>query len=155
MKYALFVLLFSVLAMFFSCKPNRAFLDGIDFNQDGFALYIKHKQFGEFIVTDKKALKANKKRVKLKVNPISYLPGEGDRSYGATLFKHHKKIKQKTAGVFSEFTIGNLKDFGQPAEVNYFYGTQKQCEAKMAELRQKEDIYFIRTPQFLNNNLGF
>ncbi len=54
MKYAPFVLLFSALALLFSCMPNSVFLDGIDLNQDGLALYIKHKQFGEFIVTDKK-----------------------------------------------------------------------------------------------------
>jgi len=102
---------------FYKPYQNKGlFLKDIDFLDGEYALYIKHKAFGEFIVSDKKGLAENKTNLDIKLSFINYLPGEGDRGYGAILFKNNKQIKSKTGGVFSVFEIGTLKDYSVPAK---------------------------------------
>ena len=109
-------------------QNEKYFLKDIDFSDGEYALYIRHKDFGKFIVLDEEKIIANQKRIKIKRSFIDFLPGEGDRDYGAILFKDKKRVKSKIGGAFKIFEIGTLNKYAIPVERERFSGTKKEVQ---------------------------
>ncbi|MBC31886.1 MAG: hypothetical protein CMH48_13715 [Muricauda sp.] len=127
------------------------FLKDVDFADGDYALYIKHKEHGEFVVTDKAVLKKNKNKLRLKKNWKNYLPGEGNRSYGVILFKDNTLIKRKQAGFFSTFEIGDLKKYAKPVKERMLRGTREVIEEEIAKINSSNDKFIISQPSLSDN----
>lgn len=125
----------------FRKQNNELFLSDIDLSSGNFLLYIKHKEFGEFAITDTDILKKNKDTLKVNISWVNYLPGEGNRSYGIKLFKDGKLIKQKSGGVFKVFDIGNLKQKAVAVKKYRFSGVKREIENKIDSLKANNKAY--------------
>jgi hypothetical protein len=134
---------------------NNSFLSGINFKDGDYALYVKHKDFGEFLVTDEAVLKANKNNIIVSVSFLNFLPGRGDRSFGIELYKDKKPIKQKFGCLFKVFKIGDIAQYGQPVKKEHFEGTKHEILAKTDSLNNEEDIYFHSIPTFYKDGKEF
>lgn len=119
------------------------FLDDINFSEAKYALYINHQELGEFMVTDTNALIENQNALQVKTSWVNYLPGEGNRSFGVMLFKDKQLIKQKNGGIFDQFEIGTLKDYGLPVKRNRFEDVKQAVRDKSVELTTQESCFII------------
>lgn len=125
----------------FRKQNNELFLRDIDFSNGRYVLYVKHKDFGEFAVTNENSLKANKDSLKVKVSWANYLPGNGNRSYGVMLFKDNELIKSKNGGVFKIFEIGNLKQDSVAVKEHRFNDVRREVQNKIDSLKENKSAY--------------
>lgn len=136
-------------------KKSGFFLEDIDFSDANYALYIRDKKQGTFMVLDEQALIDNKNKLKVKSSWLNYLPGEGDRNFGVILFKNKKRIKSAFGAIFTYFEIGNLKDFGIPVERKNFWGTKSQIQQKLDSLKNNKNVFITYQPNFVKDNRDF
>lgn len=122
-------------------QTSELFLNDIDLSNGNFMLYIKHKEFGEFSVTDADILKKNKNALKVKVSFANYFPGEGDRSYGVMLFKDNKLIKQKNGGIFKIFEIGDLKQGAIAVKKHRLSDVKSKIQSKIDSLQSDRKAF--------------
>ncbi len=122
-------------------KQNiELFLGNIDFSNGSYAIYVRHKELGEFAVTNEEGLKANRHLLKVKLSWANYLPYKGDRGFGVMLFKDNKLVKKKTGGVFNIFEIGTLK--------NYAIGVKNKSFMVLSRTYRKNGIFLRKEKQF-------
>ena len=133
-------------------KESKYVLKNIDFSDADYALYIRDKKQGPFMVLDQQALIDNKNKLKVKSSWLNYLPGEGDRNFGVILFKNKKRIKSAFGAIFTDFEIGNLKDFGIPVERKNFWGTKSEIQQKLDSLKNNKNAYITYQPDFVKDN---
>ncbi len=136
-------------------KESKYLLKNIDFSDADYALYVRDKKQGTFMVLDEQALIDNKNKLKVKSSWLNYLPGEGDRNFGVILFKNKKRIKSAFGAIFSDFEIGNLKDFGIPVKRNNFWGTKSRIQQKLDSLKNNKNAFITYQPNFVKNNRDF
>ncbi len=139
-------------------KGNKAaFLYDIPFSNGTYALYVKHKEYGEFVVEDEEILKKNKDTIVVKSSFMQYLPKAfSDNTYGVILFKDKAEIKRKLGEYFKQFEIGNIATYAKPATTKFFKGNKSQIIAKLAELSSKEGIYLEKErPKYDSENREF
>jgi len=136
-------------------QNEKYFLKDIDFSDGEYALYIRHKDFGKFIVLDEEKIIANQKKIKIKRSFISFLPGEGDRDYGAILFKDKKRVKSKIGGAFKIFEIGTLNKYAIPVERERFSGTKKEVQQKIDTIHKNDYVFITHQPNFVADNRSF
>lgn len=122
-------------------QSNEFFLGDVDFSDGNYVLYVKHKNLGEFAVTNKNRLKANRDSLKVKVSWVNYLPGEGNRNYGVRLFKDNELIKSKNGGIFKTFEIGNLKQDSVAVKEYRFNGVKREVQNKIDSLKENKNAY--------------
>lgn len=147
----------SIFSLFSGCKSENSnfFLKDIDLSDANYALYIKHKEFGEFMVLDQQVIKANKGVLKIKLSFINYLPGEGNRSFGVMLFKNNKLIKSKIGGAFKSFETGNLKDFAIPVKQKRLEGTKSEILQKLDSLKSNKSRFITFQSNFVPDSTAF
>ncbi|QDH79609.1 hypothetical protein FKX85_11395 [Echinicola soli] len=162
MKNALkaLTLLFSFSACNFNQSAKKdissgALLADMDFSNGKYALYIKHKEFGEFMVLDEEALKENRDKLIVNISLANYLPGEGDRSFGVILFKDNKLVTQKSGGVFTHFAIGNLADHAVPVKSQRIQGVKKRIQEKQDSIADQNNIFITYQSAFVPDNRAF
>ncbi|GAB1858365.1 hypothetical protein MHTCC0001_32020 [Flavobacteriaceae bacterium MHTCC 0001] len=131
------------------------FLEDVNLEDGTYALYVKDKTRGEFMVTDIKSLQKNKNKLKIDGTWLSDLLGAGDDNYGVTLFKNNKIFKNKTGSSFYIHKIGNLKDSAIPVKTNRFNGNKKEAKEKLSLLASKDDYYILHKPFFSERNQEF
>ncbi len=136
-------------------SESKYLLKNIDFSDADYALYIRDKKQGPFMVLDQQALIDNKNKLKVKSSWLNYLPGEGDRNFGVILFKNKKRIKSAFGAIFTDFEIGNLKDFGIPVEIKNFWGTKSQIQQKLDSLKNNKNVFITYQPDFVKDNRAF
>ena len=134
---------------------DSKFIENTDLSDGKYSLYIKHKAYGEFIVLDEKAIKENTNYLKIKVSFINYLPAEGDRSFGAVLFKNNESIRAIRGGVFRYFEIGTLADYAIPVKTHRTSGTKKQIQEKLDSIKNNENVFIVHKPEFVADNSAF
>ncbi len=133
-------------------SESKYVLKNINFSDADYALYIRDKKQGTFMVLDQQALIDNKNKVKVKSSWLNYLPGEGDRNFGVILFKNKKRIKSAFGAIFTDFEIGNLKDFGIPVERKNFWGTKSEIQQKLDSLKNNKNAFITYQPDFVKDN---
>lgn len=132
---------------------NKGYLlKDIDFSEGNYALYIRHKKYGRFIVLDEKALIQNKNKLKVKLSLINYLPGGGDRSYGVMLFKDNKLLTAKTGGAFTTFEIGDLMNFSTPVQMKSFQGVKREIRQKLDYIANDKQAFLMSGADFVPDN---
>ncbi|WP_298781938.1 hypothetical protein [uncultured Polaribacter sp.] len=131
------------------------FLEDVDFSSSKYALYIRHKKHGEFMVLNQELIEENKNDLKVKTSFINYLPGEGDRGYGVRLFKNNKLVKSKLGGVFKKFEIGTLNNHKLPIKRQRISGTKKVLQQKLDSIKNEENIFITHLPTFVADNRAF
>ncbi len=136
-------------------EERSLFLNNINFNDGSYALYVKHQDFGEFIVVDEKILRANKKNLKVKVSLLNYLPGEGDRSYGVKLFKDGEVVKSEHGGAFKTFEIGSLQENSLAVKEHRYYGPKIEIQEKIDALHSSNNTYITLQPKFTREGKEF
>ncbi len=136
-------------------SESKYLLKNIDFSDADYALYIRDKKQGTFMVLDEQALIDNKNKLKVKSSWLNYLPGEGDRNFGVILFKNKKRIKSALGAIFTDFEIGNLKDFGIPVEQKNFWGTKSEMQQKLDSLKNDKNAFITYQPDFVKDNRAY
>jgi len=136
-------------------KTKGLFLEDIDFSDGEYSLYIRHKEYGKFMVLDEKKIEENKNSLKIKFSFVNYLPGEGDRGYGVMLFKNNKLIKSKIGGVFKSFEIGTLDDYALPVKGQGISGIKKELQQKLNSIKNSSNIFITHQPTFVPDNRVF
>ncbi|MGS2760925.1 hypothetical protein [Sinomicrobium sp. M5D2P9] len=152
------VMLVVSFSLFTACNSNQsidALLEDVDFSNGKYALYIKHKELGEFMVLDEKALKDNRDKLKIKVSMANYLPGEGDRSFGVKLFKNNTLVNQKLGGVFTRFETGDLIDYAVPVKSKRIDGVKKRIQEKRDSISSYDNIFITHQSTFVPDNRAF
>jgi hypothetical protein len=137
------------------CQSDTKFLEGIDFSNGDYSIYVKHKTLGEFIVVDETALRNNIDNVKINLSLANFLPGEGDRSFGLLLFKNNHLLKSKTGGLFGTFEIGSLKEHSLPVSKRSFSGKKKDIQIKLDSINQNKNLFVSQKPKFFQNGNEF
>lgn len=140
------------------CNSNQStggVLQDINFSSGKYALYIKHKELGEFMVLDEKALEENKDSLQVNLSLFNYLPGEGDRSFGAILFKDNKLVTQNLGIVFKSFELGNLADYAVPVKSQRIEGNKKRIQEKIDSLKKNTNNYITFQSTFVSDNRSF
>ena len=136
-------------------KNNELFLSDIDFADGSYVLYVKHKEFGTFAVTNEEILKENSDALKVSISWANYLPGEGDRSYGVMLFKDNQLLKTKKGGVFKNFEIGTLKEESVAVKEHRYEGVKRKIQNKMDSLRENKNVYITFQSDLPKENKEF
>ena len=135
---------------------NKGYLlKNINFLEGNYALYVRHKKYGEFMVLDEKALIKNKNKLKVKLSFINYLPGEGDRSYGVMLFKNKQLLTAKTGGAFNAFEIGNLMNYATPVKMKSFQGVKRTVQQKLDIINKNKYAFLMSGATFAPDNREF
>ena len=150
-----FIALLFLILVLSSCMSDSKFIEEIDFSDGDYALYIRHKTFGEFIVTDEKAIKNNLNDLKVKFSFINYLPGEGDRGYGAILFKNNAPVKRKIGGAFTHFEIGTLADYALPVKQHLVSGIKKEVQEILDSIKNRKNSFITHQSTFVADNRAF
>lgn len=154
-KMVRLIVIFSVNTACNSSSSTGVLLEDVDFSNGKYALYIKHKELGEFMVQDEKALKQNRDKLNIKGSLINYLPGEGDRSFGVMLFKDNKLVKQKTGGVFKRFETGSLADYAVAVKQKRINGVKKRILGKRDSISKHHNIFITQQSTFVPDNRAF
>ncbi len=161
------IILLCIFTLFFSCKLQqkksakafetpKTFLSDIDFSTGSYALYVRHKEFGDFVVDDESVLKANGDTIKITRSFLNWLPAQADRSYGVHLFKDGVQVKEKTGADFSQFELGDIVQYGKQAmPIERFLGVRAEAEEKLKLLSTQKNVYFTRVPKFDKNQRDF
>jgi len=136
-------------------ESDHKILQEIDFSNGDYSLYVRHREYGEFMVLDEKGIKENENILKIKASFTNYLPGEGDRSYGIMLFKNNTLIKSKLGGVFNSFEIGTLADYGLPVKRQEVSGIKKELQQKLDSIKNNENIFITHQSEFVADNRAF
>lgn len=139
----------------FEKSNDILFLGNVNFSDGHYVLYIRHKELGEFAVVNQESLEANKAHLKIKVSLLNYLPGEGDRYFGAMLFKNGKLVKEKKGGVFKIFEIGNLKHDAVAVQTHQYSGIKSEIRKKIEILKKMDNSYIYRQPNLSSTNKDF
>jgi len=135
---------------------NKGYLlKNINFSDGNYALYIRHKKYGEFMVLDEKALRQNKDKLKVKLSFINYLPGEGDRRFGVMLFKNNELLTAKTGGVFTAFEIGDLMNYATPVKMKSFQGVKRTVQQKLDTIANDTKAFLMSGATFVPDNREF
>ncbi len=135
---------------------NKGYLlKNINFSDGNYALYIRHKKYGEFMVLDPQALKNNKNKLKVKLSFINYLPGEGDRRFGVMLFKNNELLTAKTGGVFNAFEIGDLMNYAIPVKMKSFQGVKRTVQQKLDTITNDTKAFLMSGATFVPDNREF
>lgn len=130
-------------------------LANIDFSNGDYALYVKHKSAGEFMVIDEAALKENRSKLSVELSFVNYLPGEGDRSFGVMLFKDSKLISSKIGGAFNHFEIGSLAEHKRAVKMKRHYATKKAMQQKIAQLNKSKKHFMTALPKLNKGDKEF
>ena len=126
-----------------SYRQKSFFLNDIDLDDGTYALYVNHKEFGEFMVLNADAIKENKDSLKVSLSFANYFPGEGrDFSYGVTLFNDNSAVKSKEGKIFKNFEIGTLAVYAIPVKKHSIQGYRKLILEKFAALQNNEAIFY-------------
>lgn len=134
---------------------NKSILKDIDFSDGNYALYIRHKKFGEFMVLDEQALIKNKDKLVVEKSFINYLPGEGDRNYGIMLFKNNNLVVSKTGGAFNTFKIGDLNDYYIPVKKKSFLGIKEEVQKQLDTIKNNKRTFLTHKSNFVDDNRAF
>ncbi len=133
------------------CSSDKSFLGNTTFFfWNDYALYVNHPKYGMFVVNNKKVLKENRSKVKIKraKGVINFLPTGVDRGYGLTLFKNGKPIKSYThdRDNFTIFEIGALAQHSKSVNYQAFSGNKVQVQKKLEELSKQKHTYILNAP---------
>lgn len=153
MKQITFLL--ALILLLNSCMPDFKFLNEIDLSDGDYSLYVRHKEFGEFMVIEEKALKENSSSLKLRFSFVNYLPGEGDRNFGVILFKNNQQVKSKIGGAFTYFEIGSLANYALAVKEHRISGIKKVVQRKLDSIKNKTTIFINHQPTFVADNRAF
>ncbi len=134
---------------------NVNILKNMNSSNGNYALYIRHKKYGKFMVLDQEALKKNRNKLKVKLSFINYLPGEGDRSYGVILFKNNQLLTAKTGGVFNAFEIGDLMNYAKPVNRKSFQGIKYKVQQKLDSIKNDKQAFLLSGATFVPDNRAF
>lgn len=108
-----------------------------------YALVIKGLTPEPLIVKDQSALLKNKEKVKNTFSWMSLLPGEGARKLGLFLFQNRMAIKKLEHRMSKDFQVGDLLDFGKPAELIVEDLTSIEFNKRYEVLKKNASIYII------------
>lgn len=138
-----------------SCADQPPLLENINLSDGQYALYVKHKTAGEFMVTDVNALRENQSALIVDISFANYLPGEGDRSYGVMLFKDNKLVKHTLGGVFNAFEIGSLASYKRGVKIERFHATKEAMQRKIALLEKNSKSFISQAPKINKGDQEF
>ena len=155
MKHIRNVIRLTIMFLLTACASDDTPIENIDFSEGNYAVYIRHKEHGTFMVTNKKALQKNRKKLEVSLSILNILPGEGDRSYGVMVFKDNVRIKTKLGGVFNTFKIGNLNQYAIPVKEHQLHGVKQYLSKRLDSIRTYNTNYIYHNPQFLPDNRTF
>lgn len=139
----------------FRLQHSGFILKGIDFSEANYAIYIRHEEFGEFMVIDEQALLNNQDALEIKRSWINYLPGERGQGYGIMLFKDNSLIKSKIASILKVFETGSLKNHAVPVQEHSFHGNKKEIQEKLKGLKNDKSVFIIFEPTISNDSKEF
>ncbi len=161
------ITLLCVFTLFFACtyskkksseppKTSKTFLGDIDFATGDYALYVRHKELGDFVVDDESVLKANRDSIKITRSFLNWLPGATSRTYGVRLFRDRVQVKEKTGVDFSQFEIGDIAQHGKAViATEEFRGIRAAMEEKLKFLSAQKNVYISRVPKLDKDQRDF
>lgn len=135
-------------------KNSNFFLRDIDFTEGEYALYIKHSDHGNFVVTDKATLEANKEIALLTVSLLSYVPSEGGRAQSFFLYKDGQLFSSVSNKILKDFNIGTLATYGKPATQHSLTAPRVAIESKLTELKNRPNVLLTTIDPNLQNLTG-
>lgn len=161
-----FILIVVFIIIFITQKPpqpserssnieKEKFLSEIVSTDQNYALYIKHKEFGEFMVVDQNALLENRDNFKISTSLANFLPWEADRTYGASLFKDNVLIKNKHAALFKSFEIWNLVNYSVPVSKTRESNTKAEIYEKLNLFKTQKNIFISLYPELPTDDKEF
>lgn len=134
-------------------KPSDVFLKNINLDDGDYEIYLNIKGKGEFWIDDKTAIINNKDNIIIDKSWVNYLPGEGNRGYGAALYRNRQLVKSIYGGVFNVFKYGDILQSAEPfdevMERISIYETKKDLlKRNIDALETNENIFGLQKPVF-------